>query len=113
MTGLADAVVARMARQRDLLAAMQEQCAAIRVRATSPDRAVTVEVDATGAMTDLTMGGAATRLGAQELADLIVNIAQTAAKAAVDRRNHLVEQFNSRYQEMAREPLRASDGTIG
>src|ERR1700704_5076292 len=113
MTGLADSVVARMARQRDLLATLNEQCGAIEVRATSPDRAVSVEVDGTGAMTALTMRGAATRLGADELAELIVNIAQTAAKVAVDRRDRIAEQFNLRFAELQNEPLPGSDGVSG
>ena len=100
MTGLADAVIARLAQHRDLLAALNEQCAAIKVRATSRDRAVSVEVDGAGSLTALTIRSAATRLDADALAGLIVNIAQTAAKSAVDQQKQLVDQFNSQSREL-------------
>lgn len=93
MTDLAQAVITRLARARDLLADLNERSAAIRVRASSRDRAVAVEVDGTGAMTALTLRSTATRLPADELATLIVNIAQTAAKSAVAQQRLLLEQF--------------------
>jgi hypothetical protein len=109
MTGLADSVVARMARQRDLLHDLNDQCRAIRVRATSRDRAITVEVDGTGTLTGLTLRGPATRLGANELAEAIVNIGLTADRAAIDRRDQLFEQFRLDFECLASEPLRRRD----
>ena len=98
MTGLADSVVARLAEQRDLLQDLHDHCRSISVRATSRDRAVTVVVDATGAMTALTLRPAISRLTGAALAELIVNTAQIAATAAFDRRSQLTEQFNGRFQ---------------
>jgi DNA-binding protein YbaB len=110
--GLADSVAARLALQRELLQELQDQCRSIAVRATSRDRAVTVQVDGTGAMTALTLRGATTRLSADALAELIVNTAQTAAAAALERRNQLTEQFNGRFSALQQQPLRKWDGSL-
>ena len=104
MTGLADRVVARIARQRDLLHSFKEHCDAIRVRATTRNRAVSVEVDAMGGLTDLTLGSAATQLSPNELSELIVNIGQTAAKAALARRDQLVAQFRAEFDQLRADP---------
>lgn len=98
MTGLADDVVGRLARARDQLADLNDQIAAVKVRVSSRDRSVSVEVDGTGSMTALTIRSAATRLAADELADLIVNIARTAAEAAVDQQRLLVERFATEFR---------------
>lgn len=103
MTRLADTVVTHLTLSRDLLAEFNERCSAVKVRASSRDRAVSVEVDGTGTMTDLTIRSAATRLSADELADLIVNIAQTAAKAAVDQQRQLLEQLVPKLHALQRE----------
>jgi hypothetical protein len=110
VTGLADSVVARIARQRDLLHGLNEQCDAIRVRAATRNRAVSVEVDATGALTDLTLGSAATQLSPNELSELIVNIGQTAAKAALARRDQLVAQFQLEFERLRADPSADPDG---
>jgi DNA-binding protein YbaB len=112
MSGLADSVVARLAEQRDLLQDLQDQCTSITVRATSRDRAVTVVVDATGAMTALTLRPAASRLAADTLAELIVNTAQTAATAVFERRRQLTEQFNRQFQAARSRPLENWDGSF-
>ena len=112
MNGLADSVVARLARQRDLLQDMHDQCRSISVRASSRDRSVTVEVDGTGTMTSLTLRGSAYRLSAKALGELIVNTSQTAAAAAFDRRRQLAEQFNERFHALQRQPLRKWDGSF-
>ncbi|MCZ8380197.1 YbaB/EbfC family nucleoid-associated protein [Mycobacterium sp. CPCC 205372] len=111
MSGLADSVVARLAEQRDLLQDLNDRCSAISVRATSRDRAVTVVVDGTGAMTALTLRPVAGRMAADTLAELIVNTAQTAAAAAFDRRRQLTEQFNRRFLAAQNRELEMWDGS--
>lgn len=93
----ADAVIARMVAQRDLLQALHEQTKAIAVRVTSPDRSVRVEVDAYGGMTGLWLSETAYRNGASALADLIVKTAHTAAEIAADRHKYLNAQFSERW----------------
>ena len=51
MSGLADSVVARVVKERDLLQAFDEHCRSISARVTSRDKSVSVEVDGLGAMT--------------------------------------------------------------
>ncbi len=46
MRTLANSVLARIEKQRDLMESLQAQTAGIRVRVSSPDKVVTVEVDA-------------------------------------------------------------------
>jgi hypothetical protein len=110
VTGLADSVVARIALQRDLLHGLNDHCEAIRVRATTRNRAVSVEVDAMGALTDLTLGSAATQLSPNELSELIVNIGQTAAKAALARRDQLVAQFRLEFDRLRAGPPQEENG---
>lgn len=109
MTDLANAVVARLTRARDLLADLNERSAAIKVRASSRDRAVSVEVDGTGSMTALSIRSTATTLPAEELATLIVNIAQTAAKSAVAQQRLLLEQFGPELRALQDDLARHSD----
>ena len=82
MTGLADSLIARIVRQRDLVAAMDDHCTSIAARVTSRDQNVSVEVDGYGAMTGLWLGPSAHRLGADALAKLIVETAHAAAGVA-------------------------------
>jgi DNA-binding protein YbaB len=111
MTGLADSLVARIVKQRDLVAAMNDHCNSISARVTSRDRNVSVEVDGYGAMTGLWLGPAAHKLGADALAKLIVETAQAAAGVATERHRFLSEEFTSRLNELRQEPLTRWDGT--
>ena len=108
--GLADSVIARMAMQRDLMAAMHEHCQSISARVTSRDRSVSVEVDGLGAMTGLWLSDSAYRNGAGALAKLIVDTADAAAKVAVERQNFLVKEFNERLTALQQSPLTRRDG---
>lgn len=111
MSGLADSLIARIVKQRDLVQAMDEHCQSISARVTSRDQHVSVEVDGLGAMTGLWLGPNARKLGADALATLIVETAQAAAKVAADRQTYLTEQFSERMRELEQLPLSRWDGT--
>ena len=111
MTGLADSLIARIIKQRNLVAAMDEHCKSISARVTSRDQNVSVEVDGFGAMTGLWLGPAAHKLGAEALAKLIVETAQAAAQVAADRQSFLTQDFSGRMEDLHFEPLTRWDGT--
>ncbi|SEH82232.1 YbaB/EbfC DNA-binding family protein [Mycolicibacterium rutilum] len=112
MTGLADSLIARIQKQRDLMQAMDEHCQSISARVSSRDENVTVEVDGYGAMTGLWLGDNAHRLGADALASLIVQTAHAAAAVAAERQGFLTEQFASRMRELELAPLTRWDQTV-
>jgi hypothetical protein len=111
MTGLADAVIARIIKQGNLIAAMDEHCQSISARVTSRDRNVSVEVDGFGSMIALRLGPNAYKLGPVALAKLIVDTAHAAATVAADRQNYLTEEFGRRVRELRNAPLARWDGT--
>ena len=111
MTGLADSLIARIVKQRDLVAAMDDHCTSISARITSRDQNVSVEVDGYGAMTGLWLGPGAHNLGADALAKLIVETAQAAAGVATERHRFLSDEFSSRMNELHQAPLTGWDGT--
>jgi hypothetical protein len=111
VTGLADSLIARIVRQRDLVAAMDDHCTSIAARVTSRDQNVSVEVDGYGAMTGLWLGPSAHRLSADALARLIVETAHAAARVAADRQGFLSEEFSRRMNELRQAPLTRWDGT--
>jgi DNA-binding protein YbaB len=111
MTGLADSLLARIIKQRDLTAAMDDHCKTIAARVTSRDRNVSVEVDGYGAMTGLWIGPSAHTLGADALAKLIVATAQAAARVAAERQGFLSEEFGRRMEELRQAPLTRWDGS--
>lgn len=111
MTGLADSLIARIVKQRDLTAAMDDHCKSISARVTSRDQNVSVEVDGLGAMTGLWLGPNAHKLGADALAKLIVDTAHAAARVAADRQTFLSDEFNRRMTELRQASLTRWDGT--
>jgi extradiol dioxygenase family protein len=111
MTGLADSLIARIAKQRDLVAAMDDHCKTIKARITSRDQDVSVEVDGYGSMTGLWLGPNAHKLGADALSRLIVETAHAAAGVAADRQAFLSEEFNRRMTELRQAPLTRWDGS--
>ena len=111
MTGLADSLIARIVKQRDLVAAMDDHCRSISARVTSRDQNVSVEVDGYGAMTGLWLGAGAHKLGADALAKLIIETAHAAAGVATDRHGFLSEEFSRRMSELRQAPLTRWDGT--
>jgi DNA-binding protein YbaB len=111
MSGLADALIARMIEQRDLLQAADEHCQSLSARVTSRDGSVTVEVDGLGAMTGLWLRPQALKLGPEPLAKLIVDSAHAAAAVCVERQNFLIAEFDRRMRELDKTPLTCWDGT--
>ncbi|OMC08437.1 YbaB/EbfC family nucleoid-associated protein [Mycobacterium sp. SP-6446] len=105
MSGLADAVIARMMEQRDLLQALNEHCQSISARVTSRDGSVCVEADGLGAMTGLWLRPQALKLGPKALAQLIIDTAEAAARVCVDRQNFLITEFNRRMGALDEKPL--------
>jgi len=71
MTGLADSVIARIIKQRNLVAAMDDHCRSISAQVTSRDQNVSVEVDGFGAMTGLRLGPNAHKLGPDTRFDVL------------------------------------------
>ncbi|OBK17434.1 YbaB/EbfC family nucleoid-associated protein [Mycobacterium asiaticum] len=112
MTSLAQSVIARAIKQRDLLQSMTEQSKTITARVTSRDRAVSAEVDGRGQLTGLWLGAVAVRLDPDVLAALIVETAQAAAQVAAERYNFLLKEFTVRMAELQQSPLVRSDGSI-
>lgn len=112
MTSLAQSVIARAIKQRDLMQAMTEQSKTITARVTSRDRAVSAEVDGLGSLTGLWLGPPASRLDPDALAALIVETAQAAAAVAAERYNFLLKEFMTRMDELQQAPLARSDGTV-
>jgi hypothetical protein len=112
MTGLADSLIARIIKQRDLVQAMDEHCHSISARVTSRDKNVSVEVDGLRAMTGLWLGPEARKLGPDALAKLIVDTAQAADRVAGDRLNYLTEEFRRRMRELQQAPLTRWDGGV-
>jgi DNA-binding protein YbaB len=111
VTGLADAVIARILKQRDLVAAMDDHCRSISARVTSRDQNVSVEVDGFGAMTELRLGPNAHKLGPDALAKLIIDTGHAAAQVATDRQKYLTEEFSRRMRELRQAPLTRWDGS--
>jgi DNA-binding protein YbaB len=105
MTSLADGVVARIVRQRDLVQALDERLQSIVVRVTSRDRSVCVEVDGLGAMTGLWLGPNAYRDGADALAVLVVDTATAAADEAAARQRSLLDEFDQQMRDVGEQPL--------
>ncbi|MEC4764898.1 YbaB/EbfC family nucleoid-associated protein [Mycobacterium sherrisii] len=109
--GLADSLLARIGRQRDLIQALDQHCKSIKVRVTSRCKTVSVEVDGQGAMTGLWLGDNAYHKGSEALARLIVDTAAAAATTAANRQNYLIKEFTERMTALQRAPLTRSDGT--
>jgi hypothetical protein len=111
VTGLADSLINRIVKQRDLVAAMDDHCKSISARVTSRDQNVSVEVDGYGSMTGLWLGPNAHKLGADALSRLIVETAQAAATVAANRQGFLSEEFSRRMSELRQTSLTLWDGT--
>ncbi|WP_241007757.1 YbaB/EbfC family nucleoid-associated protein [Mycobacterium kubicae] len=111
VTSLAQSVIARAIKQRDLLQSMTEQSKSITARVTSRDRAVSAEVDGLGQLTGLWLGPPASSLDPDALAQLIVDTAHAAARVAAERYSFLLQEFTTRMDELQKAPLTRSDGT--
>ncbi|MET8650202.1 YbaB/EbfC family nucleoid-associated protein [Nocardia aurea] len=89
-----DALEARVRGQLDRIRDLGERMAAIRVRETSADAAVTAVVDGNGALCDLELSGAIARMSPAEFEQVVVNTAARAAQRAFAERGELVAAFN-------------------
>lgn len=109
--GLANSLIARIEKQRDLIQTMDEHCRSMTVRVTSRCTSVTVEVDGLGAMTGLWLRDSAYHNGSEPLARLIVETVRAAAAAVADRQAYLVREFAQRLAALRQAPLVRRDGT--
>jgi hypothetical protein len=109
VTGLADSVVARLVKQRDVVAAVHEHSRSLSVRVTSRDGHVSLTVDAFGAMTGLSLGPSAYTLGPNALSELIVSTARVGAALIVERQNFLAKQLATRLEEIRHTSLTGDD----
>lgn len=108
--GLADSVLARIIRQRDLVRVMSEQCESLTARVSSRDGTVTVEVDGSGSMTGLWLTEGASHRGADLLSRHIVETADAAARVVQARQQILLREFTNRMAALQQSRLPRSDG---
>ena len=99
-----DALEARVRRQLNRMRDLADQTAAIRVRETSPDGAVTAEVDGNGALCDLVFSDAVSQLSPSEFETVVVTTAGRAAHLAIARRGDLINAFNQEIAESGTGP---------
>lgn len=89
-----DDLLARVQRQIDRLRDLGDAMNGVRAIETSPDGAITVEVDGNGALLDLTLTGAIAKLSPAEFESALVATARAAAARAFAERGDLVTAFN-------------------
>lgn len=94
-----DALEARVHRQLNLMHDLRDRLLDIRVRETSPDGAVTVEVDGNGALCDLVLAPAISRMSPRQFESVVVAVAGRAAHLAIAQRGKLVDAFNTELAE--------------
>jgi DNA-binding protein YbaB len=99
MSEAMDALQARVHRQLNLIHDLADRLAGIRVRETSPDGTVTAEVDGNGALCDLALTPAISKLSPSEFESVVVATARRAAHLAIIRRGELVDTFNTELAE--------------
>ncbi|MEV3964170.1 YbaB/EbfC family nucleoid-associated protein [Nocardia sp. NPDC050193] len=99
MSEAMDALEARVNRQLNLMRDLGDELGAIRVRESSPDGAVTVEVDGNAALCDLAFTDGIAKMSPREFESVMVATAGRAAHLAIARRAELVNAFNSELAE--------------
>lgn len=99
MSEAMDELEARVHRQLNMMRDLGDRMKGIRVRETSPDGAVTAEVDGNGALCDLVFSAAISKLSPSEFESVVVATAGRAAHLAVVRRGELVQAFNTELAE--------------
>lgn len=90
-----DELIARVQQQVYRLTDLQEAMAGIAVRETSPDGAVTVEVDGNAALTGLSCTAAIAKMTPAEFERTLVETAHAAASRAISEKAELITTFNS------------------
>ncbi|WP_039825333.1 YbaB/EbfC family nucleoid-associated protein [Nocardia testacea] len=101
MSEAMDALEARVNRQLNLMRDLGNELSAIRVRETSPDGAITVEVDGNTKLRDLSFTEAIAEMTPHEFESAVVATAGRAAHLAIAQRAELVNAFNSELAETA------------
>ncbi|WP_327151652.1 YbaB/EbfC family nucleoid-associated protein [Nocardia sp. NBC_01329] len=99
MSEAMDALEARVYRQLNMMRDLGDRLTGIRVRETSPDGAVTAEVDGNGALVDLVLSTEISKLSPAEFESVVVATAGRAAHLAIVRRGELVQAFNTELAE--------------
>ncbi|WP_040774458.1 YbaB/EbfC family nucleoid-associated protein [Nocardia pneumoniae] len=94
-----DALEARVHRQLERLRDLADRMAAVRVRETSTDGAVTAVVDGNGALVDLQLSNRIAELSPAEFEQILVSTAAAAAHRAFAERGALVTGFNEEAAE--------------
>ncbi|WP_290053373.1 YbaB/EbfC family nucleoid-associated protein [Nocardia nova] len=89
-----DELVARTEGQLERMRDLGDRMAGVRARETSPDGAVTVEVDGNGALLDLVFSPLVNRLTPAEFEQVVVSTARSAAARAFAHRGDLIAAFN-------------------
>lgn len=89
-----DELVARAERQLERMRDLGDRMAGVRARESSPDGAVTVEVDGNGAVLDLVFSPLVNRLTPAEFEQVVVSTAHSAAARAFAQRGDLIAAFN-------------------
>ncbi|MEV6135819.1 YbaB/EbfC family nucleoid-associated protein [Nocardia sp. NPDC051990] len=102
MNHVMDEIEARAHRQLHRMRELGERMAAIRVRETSTDGAITAEVDGNGALCDLVFTTTVSRMSPRDFEQLLVATAAQAAARAFAERAELVNAFNAEGADLPR-----------
>ncbi|WP_459549316.1 YbaB/EbfC family nucleoid-associated protein [Nocardia sp. X0981] len=94
MSQAMDELEARANRALNRLRDLTDQMNAVRVRQSSPDGVVTVEVDGNGTLRDLVLSAGVAKLSPKEFEQALVSTAAEAARCAFAERADLVTAFN-------------------
>ncbi|WP_459545884.1 YbaB/EbfC family nucleoid-associated protein [Nocardia sp. X0981] len=98
-----DAVQARLVRHAERLAALQAELAAIRVTEEGAEGAITVVVDGNGAMVELILSPAISRMPAARFERELVAVASAAARRAFGEQAASIDSFNTNAGEIDHE----------
>ncbi|MBF6167404.1 YbaB/EbfC family nucleoid-associated protein [Streptomyces gardneri] len=89
-----DELIARVQNQLYRLTDLNDAMKGIRVSETSPDGAVTAEVDGNAALVGLSFSAAISKLSPDEFEKTVVDTARAAAHRAFSERGELITTFN-------------------
>lgn len=89
-----DKLVFRAESQLERMRDLADQMARVRVRDSSEDGAVTVEVDSNGALVDLAFSAAVNRMSPAKFERVVVSTTHSAAARAFAERGDLITTFN-------------------
>lgn len=89
-----DELIARVRNQLYRLTDLNDAMKGIRVSETSPDGAVTAEVDGNAALVGLSFSAAISKLSPDEFEKTVVDTTRAAAHRAISERGALITTFN-------------------